>query len=98
MNIKSLYSYVYHKYIISSVFISIILGIVLSGFTISFIYGYFYENHDEKVLLNNIHHEVYIVKSDETKISAIEQVKLQNVFEEYQLYSYIDFNGKCSIQ
>ncbi|WP_050637065.1 ATP-binding cassette domain-containing protein [Candidatus Stoquefichus sp. SB1] len=93
MNIKSLYSYVYHKYIISSVFISIILGIVLSGFTISFIYGYFYENHDEKVLLNNIHHEVYIVKSDETKISAIEQVKLQNVFEEYQLYSYIDFNG-----
>lgn len=91
LNMRTLYQYVYHKNIIFSIIVGLILGVILACFTVSFIYTQFYGKEDEKDILKQIHHEIYLMKSDESMLSAVDQVNLKQYFEKYDLYPNADF-------
>lgn len=97
LNMKILYQYIYKKNKRLSLVIGIILGVVLTGFTVSFVYNIFYGVQDEKAILSSIHHKVYLMKADGLFITATDQVKLQEYFRDYQLYPEIDSFTNVSV-
>lgn len=59
---KVLRNYVYKKNKKVLLIIGFLMGVVLTGFTISFIYGHFYQEKDEQNILESIHYQGAIVK------------------------------------
>lgn len=85
---KVLRKYVYKKNKISSLIMGFFMGVLLAGFTISLIYGHFYQKEDELALLSNIHYQGQILRKDNQYINVTEQTRIKQQFNSYQIYPY----------
>lgn len=85
---KVLRNYVYKKNKKVLLIIGFLMGVVLAGFTISFIYGHFYQEKDEQNILESIHYQGAIVKKDNKEINVTEQTRIKQQFNMYQVYPY----------
>lgn len=94
---KVLSQYVYRKNKNYSLIIGIFLGVFLAGFIVAFVYSSFYQQKDEKILINAIHHYGMITRNDKQMMSVSEQTRLRQNMIDFNIFSYMEISTflKC---
>lgn len=94
---KVLSQYVYKKNKNYSLVAGIFLGIFLAGLIVAFVYSSFYQQKDEEILINAIHHYGMITRNDKQIMSVSEQTRLRQNLADFNIFSYIEINTflKC---